>query len=465
MLWREKRRIRVPNLTSILFLKRPSESRTRYNVVMRKLRTTSSRSRAGRFFGRSISAIFFLSMASVTGVLCALPAVGTEVSESEKVGLAEALKAGKVTVSLRYRSEWVDEDNDNESAWASTLRTTLAYRSGAFRGWSLFLEAEDITAVIDDDEYRNAGANGFDNRVRGVSVVADPQLTEMNQAYLQYSRGEFKGTFGRQEINLGDQRYVGAVGWRQNHQSFDAVRLTTQSDRVDIDYSFVENTNRIFGDNQDMSSHFLNVPIRCGDTVKSTLTIFGYLLDYERPSDALLSTLTYGAEFKGSTKLGAGPWTLGWEAEVAQQDDAGDNPRSVDAQYYAASVSAGTPGIGVDATWEVLGGDPTKGRFTTPLATLHKFNGWADKFLNTPSIGLETLYLRLKGKVEAVQWMVIYHRFTSDFGGVDFGTEWDAELKYDAPWQQTFGFKAALYEADRFSVDTEKFMLWTSYRF
>ncbi len=432
---------------------------------MRQLETTPSRSRASRFGGRSISALAILLLAGVFAVPFAPSALASEGGETEEIGLTEALKTGKVTVSLRYRSEWVDEDNNNESAWASTLRTTLAYRSGEYRGWSLFLEAEDVTAVIDDDEYRNAGAGGFDNGVRGVSVVADPQLTEMNQAYLQFSRGGFKGIFGRQEINLGDQRFVGAVGWRQNHQSFDAIRLTTElSDRAHLDYSFAENANRIFGDNKDMSSHFLLVPIRC-EVAKSTVTPYGFLIDYERPGDSLLSTLTYGVELKGSAAVGGGPWKWHWEAELAQQDDAGDNPRTVDAQYYLASLGAGSPAIGFDVTWEVLGGEPSKGRFTTPLATLHKFNGWADKFLNTPSFGLETLYLRLKGKAQAVQWTVIFHQFTSDFGDVDYGTEWDAELKYTAPWKQAFGFKAALYEADAFSVDTEKFMLWTSYRF
>jgi hypothetical protein len=31
--------------------------------------------------------------------------------------------------------------------------------------------------------------------------------------------------------------------------------------------------------------------------------------------------------------------------------------------------------------------------FTTPLATLHKFQGWADKFLTTPVNGLADLYV------------------------------------------------------------------------
>ena len=52
--------------------------------------------------------------------------------------------------------------------------------------------------------------------------------------------------------------------------------------------------------------------------------------------------------------------------------------------------------------YELLGSDDGKVAFNTPLATKHKFNGWADKFLGTPKEGLEDVYLTAKGKVSGV---------------------------------------------------------------
>ena len=43
---------------------------------------------------------------------------------------------------------------------------------------------------------------------------------------------------------------------------------------------------------------------------------------------------------------------------------------------------------------EILANDKETS-FATPLATLHKFNGFADQFLATPSQGLEDKFLKI----------------------------------------------------------------------
>ncbi|MEM1206028.1 MAG: alginate export family protein [Acidobacteriota bacterium] len=384
-------------------------------------------------------------------------------AKSEPATFAEALVGGDAAVKLRYRFEIVDDDAFDERAEASTLRTSLSYRTADWRGWSLFLEAENVAAVFDDDDYNNAGAGSLNNGVRGVPVVADPKLTEINQASLRF-RGEWlTATVGRQAVNLGDQRFVGAVAWRQNHQTFDAARFQLKaSDRTSLDYTFVRGVHRIFGDEVDLEGHLLNAPFKFGDGHQ--LTAYGYWLDYD---DAITnSTATYGLEYKGKHEV-SDRWTLAWELEAAQQDDYGDNPREVDTDYLSASFGGDSGLFGFDVTWEVLGGRGDGQRsFQTPLATLHKWNGWADKFLVTPSPGLETLYLRLKSKpAPAWKLMVIYHEFTSNDGDIDYGTEIDAEVVYTSPWKQAFALKFADYEADRFSRDTQKLMLWSSYAF
>ncbi|MEM1178334.1 MAG: alginate export family protein [Acidobacteriota bacterium] len=391
------------------------------------------------------------------------PALGDDSSADAPRSFKEAITGGDAKLSLRYRFETVDDDFFDEVAQASTLRTALSYRTAPYKGWSFFIEAEDISPLFDDDDYNNAGAGSLNNGVRGVPVVADPNLTEINQAWIGYQSERFDFTAGRQEINLGDQRFVGAVAWRQNHQSFDGVRLRYKpSSTAHVDYSFVTKVHRIFGDTRDLEGHFLYAPVALAPGHK--LTAYGFSLDFDEA--VALSTLTYGLEYNGKVSL-SGSSALRFEAEIAQQDDTGDNPFTIDTRYVLASLGVDVGRFGFDLAWEVLGDRDEGDRpFSTPLATLHKFNGWADKFLGTPSLGLETLYVRFKGKLnDAWRFALVYHDFTSDGGDVDFGTELDGELVYKSPWKQTFALKFAAYEADAFPTDTEKVMLWSSYTF
>ncbi len=369
----------------------------------------------------------------------------------------ESLKQGKAAVGLRLRFEDVSQDGFAKDAHAFTLRTTVGYTTAAFKGFSFKIEAENV-AELGNDLYNNAGRSGNSNGVRGRPVVADPALTQINQVFLRFDRGDTGLTLGRREIVLGDARFVGNVGWRQHHQSFDAFTFSNSSlERVTFDYGFIARAHRIFGDSQRMASHYLNAGIKAGGA--GTLTLYGYLLDYDRVQDAGRSATTWGAELKGGNKK------MLWELEAAEQSDAGDNPRQIDAGYLHALLGAKLKAVTVKLGFEVLEGSPRSGQFNTPLATLHKFNGWADKFLSTPTHGLEDLYLSVGGKAGKVGWAAIYHDFSAENIGVDYGQELDVQLTYKAPWGQGFGFKGAFYERDRFATDTDKLMFWTTYGF
>ncbi len=397
---------------------------------------------------------------SILTILFATTVLADEQEPTEPTTLAEALKKGKVTVALRYRFENVDDENFAKDAHASTLRTTLAYATAPYKGFSLLLEAENV-AEIGNDLYNNAGAGDLRNGVFDRPVVADPALTELNQVYLRYVTGDTNLALGRQEINLGDHRFVGNVGWRQHHQSFDAFALTNTSlDRVTFKYGYIDKVHRIFGDGQSMSSHYLNAIFEAGPVGK--ITLYGYLLDYDRILP--LSTTTFGAELAGSQEIGNGNRLL-YELEYADQTDTSDNPLDIDAGYLFASLGVKLPAVTIKAGWEVLEGNARDGQFRTPLATLHKFNGWADKFLATPTNGLVDLYLALSGKAGKVGWTAVYHDFSADEGGAEYGEEIDLQLTYKTPWQQAFGLKAAFYDADRFSSDTDKIWFWTAYKF
>ena len=110
------------------------------------------------------------------------------------------------------------------------------------------------------------------------------------------------------------------------------------------------------------------------------------------------------------------------------------------------------------AGYEVLGGDGTYA-FQTPFATLHAFNGWADKFLTTPPAGLRDGYLEYGAKLGAAQaWqaVVAWHDFRADAGDADYGTEWDAMLRWTQGPHLELEAKAGDYRSDGFARDTTK---------
>lgn len=381
---------------------------------------------------------------------------------AEEPTLGEALAKGSPSVALRYRVEEVSDDATDKDALASTLRTTLSYRTLAFKGWSFFIEAENV-AAIGNDLYKNAGAGSLSNGVTDRPVVADPAGTEINQASVSYQHNKTTFKLGRQEVLLNDVRFVGNVGWRQNHQSFDALRITDGSfDKLDLSYSYVTRVHRIFGDSKDMASHLLDASYVLGKLGK--LTGYTFLLDYDKLADAGLSTTTYGLEFKGAKKL-SGDRKFLYEIELAEQRDYANNQGQISAGYRHLLVGGTMKGLTLKVGWEILEGNSSQGQFQTPLATLHKFNGWADKFLRTPTNGLEDFYLSLSGKAGKVGWVAIFHDFTAESTSTSYGDEVDLQVTFSSPWSQEFGFTAALYDADEFSVDTDKLMLWTRHKF
>lgn len=112
------------------------------------------------------------------------------------------------------------KDGLDEQANASTVKNSLRYQTDNFYGASLLLEFEDVSRI---------GAKDFNdtrNGKRQFPVVADPPVSEINQAFLQYTRiPEMELKLGRQHIALDDHRFVGNVDWRQNEQSFDGLRI------------------------------------------------------------------------------------------------------------------------------------------------------------------------------------------------------------------------------------------------
>ncbi len=127
-------------------------------------------------------------------------------------------------------------------------------------------------------------------------------------------------------------------------------------------------------------------------------------------------------------------------------------------------------GVSVKAGYESLGSDDGAVGFATPLATLHKFNGWSDQFLGTQGVGLNDMYATVAGKAAGGKWSATFHSYAANEASStvdDLGTELNVVFSTkvaDFP----VGIKYAMYSAgdqDAGKVDTDKLWLWTGYSF
>ena len=145
----------------------------------------------------------------------------------------------------------MDQDNALDNAKGMTLRSRLGYKTGEGSGFSAGIEFEDSRTVLGVDDYNDTnGHNAGEN-----SVIADPETTELDQAYIQYKNDLVTAKAGRQVITMDNHRFVGHVGWRQDRQTFDGYSLNvTPMKNLSLDYAYLEQRNRIFGEEKDIDS-------------------------------------------------------------------------------------------------------------------------------------------------------------------------------------------------------------------
>ncbi len=364
----------------------------------------------------------------------------------------------KVYGDFRLRYESVSQNNALEDADALTLRNRIGLKSKKVNGFSAVIEAEMNIELIDDFSVPPTG-----DRVGEFSVVADPQTAEIDQAFVAYSNDIVTAKVGRQVFTLDGHRFVGHVGWRQDRQTFDAAVVTVKPNKgITLTAAYLDKRNRIFSDDADIDSK--DVILNGGfKTPVGKVVAYAYLLEVDNNTDNSLDT--YGVSLKGKKKLGEN--TFAYAAEFATQE-ANDTS---DTDYLMLEGAMTFGGITAKLGYESLGSDDGNRGFATPLATLHKFNGWADQFLGTPSQGLEDLYVTVAGKALGGKWAATYHDFSTDealAGQDDIGDE--INLVYTRKFGDDFsgGIKFADYNAGASAfgkVDTKKAWLWAGYKF
>ncbi|MFZ4607320.1 MAG: hypothetical protein ACOYM5_13795 [Caulobacter sp.] len=360
-------------------------------------------------------------------------------------GLAHAADAqGDWIVDARLRYEFVDQAGFANEAEALTLRTRLGYETPAWNGFKALVEAENVTAL--SDRY-NSTTNGQTT----YPTVLDPETTELNRAQVSWTGAKAAVVVGRQRIVLGNARFVGNVGFRQNEQTFDAAKVAFKiNPSTTLTWIYIDRVQRILGDDSpqgewDSDSHVIQLETK---TPAGQLTAYGYLLDFE--TAPLQSSATWGARLTGSKPLAAGP-SLTWEVEYARQGDYGSNPARFDLDYVALAAGLKKDSRYITVGLERLDGNGVRG-FGTPLATLHAFQGWADVFLATPARGVKDINLRVGATVPVgtrkLKLAAAAHDFTDADGGLDYGSEIDASASLPLTPKLSFEMKAARFNGD-----------------
>lgn len=438
---------------------------------------------------RSGQAAFTVTGLALTGMLgLAQGAMADTPKAAASTGIGAPIAIGdgiSFDPMLDARLRWEDVDATSKSADAVTLRTRLGFEVKDSHS-HLALLAEAVGTVALDKDYSAFPFPVFSNNQYrpSLATIADPQTLGLNRLQLQYATKALTLTVGRQRINLDDQRFVGSVGWRQNEQVFDAARAEIHKGAFNLDTTYAIQQHSIYGAYGNPRDYytgkfiFVNGGIKDGPT---TLKGFAYLLDYDNTGfinlpavrGQLDSSQTYGARWVEALPLAKGV-TLGWTGSYARQSNYGHNSRAYNVNYWLIDGTLTLRNITANVGYELMGADSraTGGTWSmqTPMATLHKFDGWADVFLTTPATGLADTYVGLSGKFPKVKalpglnYAASYHWFGSDVNNTKFGNEFDAQIGFRTR-QVSWLVKYADYTAKGFGTNTKKFWLEADYAF
>lgn len=441
----------------------------------------------------------------------------------EKDNLTNALSGGTPDLVLRLRYEDVSDTIPAASPLAGTgdanmlsLRTALGYSTSRYHGLFGRIEFEAVNRIGDDEALNVDGdltfpAGPAGSRIaEGYALIPDNKFEEVNEAYIGWRSahgcpnspegcdGKTTVKVGRQEIIFNNHRWVGNIVWRQNFQTYDAIRIDNNSiENLSISVAYIDTVKRTFGEDSAFnefkmeSSQLINVEY---NTPVGKLIGYGYLLDFKDnprtpfpegvgvgPGISNFDSDTWGLRFVGKHPLSDG-FTLLTELEWANQDPSNDAaPTLKDNDYtnieFGGAFEVGGKPVVVKLGQEVLGGNGINA-VQTPLATIHAFNGWADKFIGAPG-GTETpagglvdtsLTIVVKGLVGPSMLVIQYHDFEADttVGGLsNYGTEWGVQFAkpFTKEWLGLVKYASFEDGNDGFSVDTDKFWIMGQFKF
>ena len=361
---------------------------------------------------------------------------------------------------LKPQLETVDQDGIEKRARASTAKARLSWIMPADEGLSLGFEVDQVLMFPPGSEQK---FNSTENGNTQYPIVADPLGFDLNQVFLRYRSDDLVLTAGRQRVLHFQQRFLGGVAFRQNEQTYDGLRLQFSRLMANLDYTYIVNVSRIFGPGDGAQpgdwkgdTHAFRGEFKLVEGHR--FGAFAYLMDFENDNGPANSNATYGVDYTASF----GPFSV--TGSLARQSDHADNPVSYDATYYSLEATLKWDSVTFTGGYEVLGSDGGDAAFRTPLGTLHKFQGWTDRYLATPLNGVADAYVTVTSRTGPVVATLAYHDFVAGKGGADYGYEIGASLTCKISDNLDAQFKFADYSANAHATDIAKIWLILNYR-
>lgn len=387
----------------------------------------------------------------------------------------EAIRDGKPLTNFRLRYEYVDQDGKDEEANAWTLRSLVGWKTKPFHDLSIVAQLIGVTPF--SHQYNDMDKGVPDPERLDYPVVADPEDYDLNQLFVEYTG--LPGTrirLGREAVYLDNWRFIGDVRFRQVMQVMNGVSLVNTSlPNTEITLAHYGRVKQISSKWQDANVEIANLKYKI--TPLTSLTGYGYFIDWDGSALQASSTRTLGLRLDGASKL-AEPWKVLYTAEYAKQDDYKDGSDAIDNHYYRVGAGIGHGDWFLRVDQEKLSGNSDGRAFQTPLGTNHLFQGWADVFLVTPAQGIEDTMLIAGGKLLGATLKAEYHWIAADRdfakvgGGTGdrYGEEFDLGVYYGINKQLSASLEYANFrEDDQYAGarkrDIEKLWLTVMYSF
>ena len=194
------------------------------------------------------------------------------------------------------------------------MRSALKYTTAPLNGFTAVLEAEDVR-IVGADAY-SVPTTGF--KTGQYSVINDPEVTEVNQAFLQYIKGGIYHALRAPGHSLRQPALR-----RRRAMAPGLPDLRCRDARVQegcctvytLDYHYLTQRDRIFAERADIDSsdHLFHGVV---NTPVGALTGYAYLLEEDIALNNGLDT--YGVRLTGTRRVSNLDWT--YLAEYATQE-------------------------------------------------------------------------------------------------------------------------------------------------
>ena len=374
---------------------------------------------------------------------------------------------GQHEIGMRTRYQTVDDSwLGDANAFTTRINLTSTFLIDNAKQWQFKIQPNYVHA-FNDGSYNSVAIK------KNTSPIPDPKGFNLSQMHLTYDSEEnWQFTLGRQKLTFDNERFIGSVDFWQTPQTFDALKFDF-NDQLNwhIQYAYTNKVHRIFGKNStldipeddvrydsfingdidqrpinelgehELNAHLLNVEYKTDNNL--SLVAYSHLL--ENKSQAFFSTKTIG--LRVSDELKPAKIKYRYTAEFALQEAAYNNPWKYQAWYSLLEASVQYKSHIFQLNQEIFSED-NQHSFITPLATNHKFQGWADVFTGYGlQAGLRDQYITYRGRAKNIRWRTMYHHFKDYSSGVNIGNELDIELAYRATRKWEFKLVYAAYNA------------------